>query len=362
MIPISRPIIGAEEEEAVVRVLRSGRLAQGPEVEAFEREFAALAGTAHAIACANGTAALHLALLAHAIGPGDEVIVPSFTFAASANAVLACGGRVVFCDARDDDFCIDVADAERRVTAATKAVMPVHMYGQTADMDAVAAFAGRHGLAIVEDAAQAHGASFGDRAAGSFGTACFSLYATKNVMTGEGGMVTTGDDDVSGSLRLLRNHGMEERYVHTTFGLNLRMTEIAAAIGRVQLSRLKDGNARRRENATFYAAELAGIEGLGLPAELPGRTHVWHQYTVRIDGGLGRRDDVLARMREAGVGAEVYYPIPAHLQRAFAGGEDLVVAERLAREVMSIPVHPALSDGERATVTKVLVDAMMETA
>jgi dTDP-4-amino-4,6-dideoxygalactose transaminase len=359
MIPISRPQLGAPEEEAVIRVLRSGRLAQGPEVESFEREFAPVAGSAHAVACANGTAALQLALLAHDIGPGDEVIVPSLTFAASGNAVLACGARPVFCDVLEEDFCIDVADAERRVTPATKAIMPVHLYGQMADMDAVMDLAGARGIVVIEDACQAHGASFDGRRAGSFSTAAFSLYATKNITTGEGGMVTTNDAAVDERLRLLRNHGMPERYVHTTFGLNLRMTEIEAAMGRAQLTRLDEWNARRRENAAFYDAELAGIPGLTLPRELPGRSHIWHQYTVRVEG---RRDRVLQRMRDAGVGAEVYYPIPAHLQRSFASGDSLPVSELLTSEVMSIPVHPGLDEGERATVAKALVDAMMETA
>jgi dTDP-4-amino-4,6-dideoxygalactose transaminase len=359
MIPIARPILGPEEEEAVSRVLRSGRLAQGPEVAAFEEGFAAIAGSAHAIACANGTVALQMALLAHGIGPGDEVIVPSFTFAASANAVAACGATTVFCDVRDDDFCIDTDGAEARVTPATKAVMPVHLYGQTADMDTVGALARRHGLALIEDACQAHGAAFRDRAAGSFGTAAFSLYATKNITTGEGGVVTTNDEAIADRLRLLRNHGAAERYVHTTFGLNMRMTEMQAAIGRVQLAHLADWNTKRRENAAFYGGELEGIDGLITPRELSGRTHVWHQYTVRIPA---RRDAVLERLRDGGVGAEVYYPIPAHRQAAFADPASLPVAERLAEEVLSIPVHPSLTDDERATVAKTLAGAMMELA
>ena len=357
MIPISRPEIGPEEEEAVLRVLRSGRLAHGPEAEAFEAAFAALCGVGYAVACANGTAALHLALMAHGIGPGDEVIVPSFTFAASANTVLACGGRPVFCDVREDDFCIDVADAERRITPSTRAIMPVHLYGQVADMTAVGALAERHGLVVIEDACQAHGATFEGRAAGSFATAAFSLYATKNVMTGEGGVVTTADPDVAERLGLLRSHGMPKRYLHTTFGLNLRMTDLEAAIGRVQLGRLAAGNARRREHASFYDAGLEGIEGLTLPRELPRRGHVWHQYTVRV---ADRRDEVLRRVRDAGVGAEVYYPTPLHRQPSLATGESLPVSERMAAEVMSIPVFPGLTDDERATVAKTVARTMME--
>lgn len=356
MIPISRPHIGAEEEAAVLRVLRSGRLAQGPEVEAFEAEFALVCGAPFGVACANGTAALHLGLLAAGIGPGDEVLVPSFTFAASANAVLACGARPVFCDVREDDFCIDAADAAARVGRATRAVMPVHLYGQVADMDGVRALVAEHGLVIVEDACQAHGASFGGVRAGGFATAAFSLYATKNMMSGEGGMVTAQDEQTARSLRLLRNHGMEQRYVHERFGLNLRMTEIAAAMGRVQLARLPGWNARRRENAAFYQKALAGVDGLVVPEELSGREHVWHQFTVRIAGG--RRDGVRAFLAEKGVGSDVYYPTPVHRQPAFASEVSLPVAERLAGEVLSIPVHPSLSDVEREAVASVLVDAM----
>ena len=363
MIPIARPVIGREEEAAVLRVLRSGRLAQGPEVEAFERAFAPVAGSAHAVACMNGTAALQLALLAEGVGPGDEVIVPSFTFAGSAGAVLACGARPVFCDVREDDYGIDVDDAKARVTAATKAIMPVHLYGQTADMDAVMRLAASRALTVIEDACQAHGAAYGDRPAGSFATAAFSLYATKNVMTGEGGVVTTNDPAIEEKLRLLRSHGMSERYVHTTFGLNMRMTEMQAAIGSVQLARLADGTLRRRENAAFYTTELDGIAGLVLPRELPGRTHAWHQFTVRIPGRIPeRRDAVLKLVRERGVGAEVYYPIPIHRQRAYPTDVSLPVSERLAAEVLSIPVYPSLDDGERATVAKTLADAMMETS
>ena len=360
MIPISRPIIGTEEEEAVVRVLRSGRLAQGPEVEAFEQAFAPLAGSAHAVACGNGTVALQLALLAHGIGYGDEVIVPSFTFAATANAVLACGATPVFCDVREDDCNIDVDDAAKRVTAETKAVMPVHLYGQPADMDAVARFAADHGLIVIEDAAQAHGAAYGGKPAGSFATAAFSLYATKNMMTGEGGMVTTNDPAIGSKLRLIRNHGMAERYVHVTFGLNLRMMEIQAAIGRVQLERLPTGNACRRANAEWYTSQLADVPGLTVPRELPGRTHAWHQYTVRVAGG--RRDAVLTALRERGVGAEIYYPIATHKQKAYATDVSLPVSELLASEVLSIPVFPGLTDDECATVAKTLTDVMMEIA
>lgn len=358
IIPISRPEIGPEEEAAVLRVLRSGRLAQGPEVEAFERAFEEICGVPHAVACANGTAALHLALLAEGIGPGDEVLIPTFTFAATANAVLACGARPVFVDVSADDFMLSLDDAATRVGRATRAIMPVHLYGQVGDMAALQDFAATHSLAIIEDACQAHGASRRGRVAGSFGTAAFSFYATKNAMAGEGGIVSAVDAEVAERLRLLRNHGMKERYVHTTFGLNLRMTEIAAALGATSLSRLAAGNARRAEHAAFYTTELDGIDGLVVPADHSGGGHVWHQYTVRVLGG--RRDAVLAPLRDAGVGADVYYPTCVHAQPAYASGIALPVAEMLATEVLSIPVFPGLSDGERAQVAKALADAVRE--
>lgn len=356
MIPISRPEIGREEEEAVLRVLRSGRLAQGPEVAAFEEEFAELCRAPHAVACANGTAALHLALLAHGIGPGDEVVIPSFTFAATANAVLACGARPVFCDVREEDFCIDPDSAAERAGRATRAIMPVHLYGRVADMEAVRALASTRGWVVVEDACQAHGAIRNGTRAGGFATAAFSLYATKNMMSGEGGVVTAQDDGVAQRLRLLRNHGMEQRYVHVSFGLNLRMTEIQAALARASMARLADGNAARAENAAYYTKELSGIAGLILPEDDFGS--VWHQYTVRLPA---RRDAVLKFLHDNEVGAEVYYPTPVHLQPAFsADAVSLPVSERLAAQVISLPVHPGLTKDERATVAETLRRAMIE--
>ena len=350
MIPISRPQIGPEEEQAVIRVLRSGRLAQGPEVAALEEEFAAMCGVQHAIAVANGTAALHVALLASGIVPGDEVIVPAFTFAATANAVLACGARPVFCDVLERDFCIDARSAASRVGPRTRAIMPVHMYGRVAEMDPVRALAREHDLVIVEDAAQAHGAAGAGRS-----TATYSFYATKNMMTGEGGMITTDDEAVAARSRLLRNHGMEQRYVHTMFGMNLRLTELQAAIGREQLKRLPEGNAQRAQNAAFYAERLAGIDGLILPQ--PATGHAWHQYTVRVPG---RRDAVLKYLRDHGVGAEVYYPTPVHRQAAFAEAVSLPVSELLAGEVLSLPVFAGITDQERTTVADTVARAMME--
>jgi perosamine synthetase len=301
-----------------------------------------------------------LALLALGIGPGDDVLVPTLTFAATANAVIACGARPVFCDVNEDDFAIDVEDAAARVTPATRVVIAVHLYGQAADMDAVYRLAQAHGLMLVEDACQAPGATYEGRRVGSFGVGTFSTYATKNLTTGEGGVVTTSSDDIETRLRLLRNHGMARRNVHAIFGLNLRMGEVQAAIGRVQLGRLPATNAKRKENAAFFTATLQGIDGLVLPREIPGRDHVWHQYTVRVLGGdYKRRNRVLRALRSSGVGAQVYYPIPLHKQPAFRGAPvSLPEAERLAGEVLSIPVHPSLCADERAAVSDALARAM----
>jgi perosamine synthetase len=283
--------------------------------------------------------------------------VPSLTFAGSANAVLATGARPVFCDVSADDFCIDLESAASMIGRATRAIMPVYLYGQVADMDAVQSLAKERGVLVVEDACQAHGATYKGKTAGSFATAAFSLYATKNVMSGEGGVVTTNDRDIARRLRLLRNHGMEERYVHLTFGMNLRMSEMQAALARTQLGRLAQGNERRRVNAAFYSKDLHGLAGLILPVVQPEREHVWHQYTLRVPD---RRDIVLDRLRAAGVGADVYYPTPVHKQRAFSSPVNLPTAELLAREVMSIPVYPSLTDEERALVAKALTQAIEE--
>jgi perosamine synthetase len=343
MIPISRPSIGAEEEEAVLAVLRSGMLAQGPQVERLERSFAELCGVRHAVAVCNGTAALHLALLAHDIGPGDEVITTPFSFVATGNSVLMTGARPVFVDIDERSFNIDPCKIEAAITPRTKAIMPVHLYGHPAEMATICAIAERHGLAIVEDAAQAVGAWCHGRPIGSFGTACFSLYATKNIMAGEGGVITTDDADVADRLRLLRSHGSRVRYTHESLGYNFRMTDIQAAIGLAQLAKLDRFTAFRMANA---AALNAAIDHpcVITPLVRADMRHVFHQYTVRIKGD---RDAALRQLTSAGVGAAIFYPVPIPQQplyRELGYDCELPVARRLANEVISLPVHPALSD------------------
>jgi perosamine synthetase len=347
MIPIARPRLGEEERDAVWEVMRSGLLAQGTRVRELEERFAAMVDVRHAVAVSSGTAALHLALLGQGIGPGDEVITVPFTFIASANSILYTGARPAFVDVNEDDFCIDVGQIEAAITPRTRAIMPVSLFGQPADLPAIASIAERHGLALVEDAAQCHAAAIGERKSGSWGTGCFSFYPTKNMTTGEGGMVTTDDSGLAERVRLLREHGMRERYHHETLGYNFRMTDIHAAIGLAQLAKLPAMNARLRQNASRYDGELHGVTD---PRARPGVTHVYHQYTLRVP----RRDEFAARLADRSVGTGIYYPIPVHRQTAFAplgyDAQSYPVSERLAAEVLSIPVHASLTDDEVSTV------------
>jgi dTDP-4-amino-4,6-dideoxygalactose transaminase len=347
LISLSRPAIGEEEVEAVCRVLRSGQLAQGPEVATFEEEFAAFLAPdgqpVHAVASSNGTTALQMALMGLGIGPGDEVIVPAFTFIASANAVRMVGATPVFVDVEQDYFTIDPAAVEAAITPSTAAVMAVHLYGQPADLDALAPIVARHKLALVEDAAQAHGASLKGRRVGTTGVGCFSFYPTKNMTTGEGGMATTTDPAVAERMRLARNHGMNRQYQYEGFGGNLRMTDIGAAIGRVQLRRLQDWNAERRRNAAWLDEHLVGVL---TPAVRPEVEHVYHQYTVRS----ADRDALLERLRESEVGFGIYYPSPIPRTAPYEQQTDLPVTQRLCEEVVSLPVRPGLSCRELEAV------------
>jgi dTDP-4-amino-4,6-dideoxygalactose transaminase len=347
--------MGEDEKRRVWDAMASGLLAQGPRVRELEEAFAAYVGVAHAVATSSGTTALHLALLGYGIGPDDEVITVPFTFIASANSVLYCGGRPVFIDIDDGDFTMDVGHVEAAITSRTKAIMPVSLYGQPARMDEIAAIAERHGLAVVEDAAQAHGAAIGDRRSGTWGAGTFSFYPTKNMTTGEGGMVTTDDAELAERMRLMREHGMKVRYHHEIVGYNFRMTDLAAAIGLAQLPKLDGYNARRREIAARYDRELHGVV---TPHVRPGVTHVFHQYTIRVLD----RDAFAERLSERGVGSAIYYPIPVHRQKPFValgyGDGHYPVTDRMTAQVLSIPVHPSLTDDEVATV----IGAVNETA
>jgi dTDP-4-amino-4,6-dideoxygalactose transaminase len=346
-IPPAKPVVGEEERAAVDRVMRSGMIAQGPEVAAFEAEFAALVTSGRTCVAVNsGTSGLHLGLLAAGIGPGDEVIVPSFTFAATANSVALTGATPVFADIEPDHFCLDPDSVRAAITERTAAVMPVHLYGHPANMDALGAVADEHGLRVFEDAAQAHLATWRGAQVGTLGDfAMFSLYPTKNMTSGEGGMVSCATDDLARTVRLLRNQGMERQYANEVVGFNARMTDIHAAIGRVQLTKVKAWTEQRRANAAFLDAHL---EGVVVPPVAEEATHVYHQYTIRVADG--ERDRVVSAMREEhGVGSGVYYPIPNHelaSLRQYAPARDLPVTAQAAAEVISLPVHPSLTPAD----------------
>jgi dTDP-4-amino-4,6-dideoxygalactose transaminase/acetyltransferase-like isoleucine patch superfamily enzyme len=354
-IPITRVVITPEQEAAVLAVLRSGGLAQGPVVKKLEDGFAELHGVPHAVAVTNGTVALVAALEALGLGPGDEVITTTFSFAATLNAILESGATVRFADITDD-YTIDPASVEALITPRTKAIMPVHLYGLPADMTAIAALAEKHGLKIIEDAAQAHAARIGDRAVGSWGVGCFSLYATKNMHSGEGGIVTTTDDAVADRLRLLRNQGMRVRYMYEAAGHNWRLTDLQAAIAVPQLATLTDTAAKRAANAAVLNDGLKDVPGLVTPITPAGRTHVWHQYTLRLtDDAPITRDQLTKHLEQAGVGFGLYYPRLMHHYECYEGHPQIVgdltpVAERAAASVVSVPVHQWLSHDDLARI------------
>lgn len=364
MIPITAVRLGDEEEALVLEVLRSGMLAQGPMVEALETEFARRHGVRHAVAVNNGTTALVVALEALGIGPGDEVITTPFTFIATLNAIVQAGATARFADI-GPDLNIDPAAIKPLIGERTRALLPVHLYGYMADMSTIAPLAGDHGLAIVEDAAQAVGGAHHGQAAGSFGTGCFSLYATKNICTGEGGVVTTDDDEVADRLRLLRNQGMRERYQYELAGHNYRLTDLAAAVGLPQLRRLDQISAVRAANAAVLSDGLAGIPGLVLPiAPTLERTHVYHQYTVRVtDDAALTRDQLVSGLHERGVGCGIYYPRLVHDYDCYRHHPAVVtdptpVAARIVQEVVSLPVHQHLTDADLDQIITVVHELM----
>jgi len=356
VIPISKPFLAQEERAAVLEVLDSGMLAQGKRVAQFEEEFAAYCGVRHAIATSSGTTALQTAFLAHGIGPDDEVITTPFTFIASANAIRFVGALPVFVDIDPRTYNLDPAGIEAAITPRTRAILPVHLYGLMADMPAILQIAARRGLIVIEDACQAHGAMIGGRKAGAFATGCFSFYPSKNMTTGEGGMITTDDDEIARRCRLIRHHGMDQQYLHETLGYNFRMTDLQAALGIPQLRRLEELTARRIANAAYLTANLRGVQPPATPA---GYRHVYHQYTVRVPAG--QRDRLAAGLTARGVGNRVYYPLPVHQQPYYRRlGYDVTLpeAERACAEVLSLPVHPALSEADLQTIVEAVNDLL----
>lgn len=362
MIPIARPNFDDEEKRAVLEVLDSGVLAQGPKVKAFEEAFATSVGRRHGIAVCNGTAALHVALLAHGIGKGHEVIVPPLTFFASAATVIHTGARVRFADVEADTYNLDPDRLKRAVTKKTKGVMPVHLFGQTATMAPIREFAAERDLLVLEDACQAHGAEYEGKKAGGLGqTACFSFYPTKNMTTSEGGMVVTDDDGVAERCRLLRSHGESAKYRHDLVGFNLRMTEVCAAIGLVQLRKLDGFVRRRRENAHHFTEGLKDLKGILTPAEREDRVHAFYQYVVRTTSAAPvTRDDLVKSLNERGVGSRPSYPMAVYQQKALEGQKHrrCAVAEKVIPRMLELPVHPLVSDGDREAIVAAVRDVL----
>ncbi|MEM7817927.1 MAG: DegT/DnrJ/EryC1/StrS family aminotransferase [candidate division WOR-3 bacterium] len=352
MIKIASPVIGEEEIKAVEEVLRSGILAQGPRVKEFEEKIAEYIGVKYAIATSSGTTALHTALLAVGIKPGDEVITTPFTFIATANSILYCGAKPVFVDVDERTFNINPNLIEEKITEKTRAILPVHLYGQPADMKSLMKICEKHNLILVEDAAQALGAEFEGKKVGSFGDcAIFSFYPTKNITTGEGGMVVTNDEEIAERCRKIRNHGEYERYFVDSLGYNYRMTEIAAVIGLTQLKKLESLNTKRIKNANFLIKNLKNIKEIEVPFIAKNVKHVFHQFTIKTN----RRDELKHFLEEKGIQSVVYYPLPIHKQKLYQelGYKDfLPVAEKLSKEVLSLPVHPNLTKEDLSLIVE----------
>lgn len=357
-VPIAKPIIGEEEIENVVEVLKSGMIAQGPKVMEFEEKFANWIGAKYGIATNSGTSALHVALLACGIGEGDEVITTPFTFIASGNAIVYTGATPVFADIDLDTYTIDPDKIEDLITDKTKAILPVQLYGQAADMDKIREIAEKHDLKIIEDAAQAHGAEYNGEKVGTLGDmACFSFYPTKNMTTSEGGMITTDDEELAKKAQMFRAHGASERYHHDEIGYNFRMTDIAAAIGLAQLKVIDEFNDKRISNADYLNEQLKDIEGIVTPKSPDNYKHVYHQYTIRVE--KGNRDDWVEFLTNKGIGTGIHYPIPLYNQPIYKklGIEgDCPLAEKAADNVISLPVHPSLTKEDLDLV----VDAVKE--
>lgn len=359
MIPIAKPLIDEKEIEEVVKVLKSGMIAQGPRVAEFEEKFAEYIGVDYAVAASSGTTALHLAMLAAGIGKDDEVITTPFSFAATGNCVLYVGACPVFVDIDPQTYNLDPNKIEDAITDKTRAILPVHLYGQPAKMDEINRVARDNDLVVIEDAAQAHGALYKRKKAGSLGSmGCFSFYPTKNMTTSEGGIITTDNQEMADNARILRAHGEKERYSHVVLGYNFRMTDIAAAIGLVQLEKLGDFNERRLENAEYLTEHLKEIPGLEAPFVLEEVRHVFHQYTIRV--GEGKRDDFMKFLTESGIGTGIHYPIPIYQQKLYKDlnfSANCPEAEKAAKEVLSIPVHPGLSVEDVEKIVSVLSEA-----
>lgn len=361
MIPIAAPAIDEATIAAIGDVLKSGMLAQGANVAEFENKFATFIGTKYAVAVNSGTAALQIALLAQGIGSGDEVITTPFSFIASANCSLYCGARPVFADIDGRTYNIDPRCIEEKITNHTKAILPVHLYGQSCDMKEIISLCDKYHLALIEDACQAHGAEYEGKKVGSFGSGCFSFYATKNMTTGEGGMITTNDKDIAEKSKILRDQGQIKKYYHDILSYNFRMTNMCGALGVHQLGVLAERNQRRINNARHLTSVVSQIKGLVPPFIAPGRTHVFHQFTIRVTNEFHlTRDELMQKLTGLGIGTGVNYPLPIHKQPVYVkmGYTDhLPVAEKASEQVLSLPVHPAVTDEDLAKISQALQNA-----
>jgi perosamine synthetase len=363
MIPISKPVFGEEEIATVKEVLQSGFVVQGKKVDEFEKGFSDYLNVNHAVAVNNGTIALDVALKASGIEHGDEVIVPSFTFISTANSILFQGAKPVFADVDEGTFNINPDDILERINDKTKAIIGVHLFGHPFDVKAVRDICEDRNLILIEDCAQAHGAEYGGEKVGSFGIAgCFSFYATKNMTTGEGGMITTDSNEIAKTCRLLRNHGESQKYCHTMLGYNYRMTDIQAAIGLAQLKKLDGFSEKRINNANYFDKHLK-VSGLNIPYKKKVVKHVHHQYAVTIEEREGfpmSRDEFMQYLKENGIGCAIHYPLPIHKQPLYQqlGYTDenvqCPVATALSKKILSLPVHPALSENDLMHITETI--------
>ncbi len=352
MIPIAKPLIGQEEKSAVNDVLNSGMIAEGPRVKEFEENFAEFCGTKHAVAVNSGTAALHVALMAAGIKPGDEVITTPFSFIATGNSILMAGAKPVFCDIDSKTFNISPESIKEAISDKTRAIMPVHLFGQCADMSAINEIAQDSGVRVIEDACQAHAAEWKGVKAGALGdVAGFSFYPTKNMTTSEGGMVTTNDDKIAKMSRIYRNHGMARRYYHDYMGFNYRMTDICAAIGLAQLRKLDGFTKKRRDNANYLDNNLNGVV---TPYVSPDAKHVYHQYTIMVEN----RDTVIEKLKEAEIGCGVYYPVPINEQTYYKelgySTQSTPNSNDVAKKVLSLPVHPSVTEDNLKLIANTL--------
>jgi len=346
MIPIAKPVIEEEEIRAVVEVLKTGNLAGGAKVKEFEEQFSAFCNTGYAVATNSGTSALHTALMASGIGKDDEVIIPDFSFVATGTSVLMSGAEPVFADIKQDSCNINPDNVEVLITPKTRAIIGVHLFGNPCEMNEMKKIAEKHDLILIEDSAQAHGAEYHGKKTGSLGDAgCFSFYATKNMITGEGGMITTGNADIYEKSKKLINHGQSSKYTHDILGYNYRMTDIAAAIGIEQIKKIDGFNELRRKNASYYNDNI-DCEGIVKPFSEPYSKHVYHQYAIRVTADFPlSREELMKHLEERGISTAVHYPSCISSQPVFRQYEaSTPVSHSVSKEILSLPVHPLLTE------------------